>query len=137
MKTTFSIIMIFLSLTLFSQTENSVINVSINNVPNNEGTVQFALYNKETFRIAPPLQIAKSKIEGGKAIATFRNLEKGSYAILCYHDSNGNGKMDFELNGMPKELYGSSGNEMTMGPPQWEDCKFNFEGPHLDIEIRL
>ncbi len=36
-------------------------------------------------------------------------------------------KMDFEANGMPKESYGVSNNKMLMGPPTWQESKFEIK----------
>ena len=45
--------------------------------------------------------------------------------------------MDFEANGMPKELYGASNNNMSMGPPRWSDAKFEVGTQPITMEIRL
>ena len=52
----------------------------------------------------------------------------GSYAISTYHDENDNDKLDKNIVGIPKEAYGFS-NDATgfMGPPKWEDAKFDLK----------
>ena len=35
-----------------------------------------------------------------------------------------NNRMDYQENGMPKESYGMSGNDMSFGPPNFEAAKF-------------
>jgi len=45
--------------------------------------------------------------------------------------------MDFEANGMPKESYGMSGNAMTMGPPTFNDAKFEVSNENLEFNIRF
>jgi uncharacterized protein (DUF2141 family) len=45
--------------------------------------------------------------------------------------------MDFHLNGMPKEMYGTSNNVMNFGPPQWSDAKFEVANTPISLEIRM
>lgn len=136
MKTYLLLFMTFISLSAFAQKKSSI-TVSINNVSSDEGSVGYALYNKDNFMVAAPVKAAKSEIKDGKTSVTFKDIPLGNYAILCYHDKNNNGQMDFEANGMPKEAYGGSNNVMSMGPPQWEDCKFELSEEPLELEIRF
>ena len=136
MKTTVVLLMTFISLISYSQ-ETSSITVTINNVPNDKGVVGYGLYSKDNFMVAAPVKAAESNITNGKTTVTFEDVPLGTYAILCYHDSNGNGKMDFETNGMPAEAYGGSNNVMAMGPPRWEDCKFELTEKPVELEIRF
>ncbi|MFI8380155.1 DUF2141 domain-containing protein [Leeuwenhoekiella sp. NPDC079379] len=86
---------------------------------------------------ASPLFSKKSSIENGKASVIFENIKPGLYAIVCFQDINGNEQMDFFSNGMPKEPYGLSNNLMTMGPPEWDDCKFEVKTEPVNLEIRF
>ena len=56
---------------------------------------------------------------------------------MALHDENDNKRMDFELNGMPKESYGMSGNEMSFGPPNFVDAKFELSDKDLEFNIRF
>ena len=62
---------------------------------------------------------------------------KSIYAISVLHDLNGNQRMDYELNGMPKEPYGMSGNDMSMGPPVFDSVKFEVGDSDLHLRIRF
>jgi len=135
MKTTFLLFMTFISLISYSQ-ETSTIKVTIDNVTSDEGSIGYALYTQDNFMVMP-LRVETSKIEDGKTSVEFTDVKPGTYAILCYQDKNGNGKMDFETNGMPLESYGASNNIMAMGPPQWEDCKFELSEKPVTLNIRL
>lgn len=104
--------------------EGITITVTVPNVTSAEGAVLFGLYNEVTFMKAPPIQTAKGEIVDGVAKVTFTNVTAGEYGITCVHDVNNNQKMDFEENGMPKESYGVSNNNMSFGPPMWNDAKF-------------
>jgi uncharacterized protein (DUF2141 family) len=104
-----------------------------------EGQVVIALldsaeaYEKETvaFRSATP------KISGGRASTTFEDIVHGTYALKVFHDKNGNGELDTNFMGLPKEHFGFSNNAMgRFGPPKFERAKFVFDSPHMTMEIK-
>jgi|TARA_R110002094_G_scaffold202532_1_gene173687 uncharacterized protein (DUF2141 family) len=116
--------------------EGTTITVTVP-VSSADGTIIAALYDENTFMKAAPLQGVESKIENGVATLTFTNVASGSYGITLFHDKNGNKIMDFEANGMPKEMYGVSNNIMSYGPPQWNDAKFEVASEPISMEIRM
>lgn len=140
MKTLISLVT-FLIFSIFIQAQDKkegiTITVTVPNITSSTGEVHFGLYNENTFMKTAPIKGAKSIIKDGKAKITFTNVTKGTYAISCFHDKNENNKMDFETNGMPKENYGVSNNNMSYGPPTWDDAKFKVGVENLDIEIRM
>ena len=118
--------------------ENVSIKVTIPNVSGTEGVVLIALYNSlESFTKREPIATKKSKTEEGKVTVVFEDVSPGTYAVVCLHDKNGNERMDFDSNGMPEEAYGSSNNNMRMGPPNFEDAKFTVENKSLDLTVRF
>lgn len=116
--------------------DGKIIKVSVINALNDNGTIAFALYNEEGF-LKTPVQSRSGSIENGKCTVEFENISNGSYSIVCFHDENSNGRMDFELNGMPKESYGTSNNVMNFGPPQFEDSKFDLINEDKTLEIKF
>jgi uncharacterized protein (DUF2141 family) len=134
-----TIILLFSSAVLVHAQENKegkTVKVTVVNALNNEGTVNFAFYNEENFR-RQPLFAKSATIDNGKSTVTFINVPEGEYAILCFHDENKNGQMDFYENGMPKESYGSSNNVMNMGPPEFYSSKFQVTSIDLNLEIKF
>lgn len=127
-------IMLFITHTITGQ--NKTVTATVINISSDEGKVGFALYNKTNFRLKP-LQGATSIITKGKSTVIFKNVEAGEYAIICYHDKNNNDKMDFKANGMPLEDYGASNNNMSFGPPQFNDAKFSVIEENVSLEIRF
>ena len=97
------------------------------NFPNITHINVFAIYDtKEHF-------LKKGKgthtvVKDKKAVAYFKNLKKGDYAVSLFHDENDNKIMDTKIFGIPKEPYGFS-NDATgfMGPPKFKDAKFNLD----------
>ncbi|MEO9511510.1 MAG: DUF2141 domain-containing protein [Flavobacteriaceae bacterium] len=113
------------------------IKVSISNVTSNEGKVMVGLHTADTFMKGPGMQNLESAIENGTVSFTFKDIAPGTYAIMALHDANENSRMDFEANGMPKESYGLSGNDMSFGPPSFSNAKFEVKEKDLEFEIRF
>ena len=117
--------------------ETVTISVTVPNVTSAQGKVIFGLHNEETFVSRIPLQLEKSSINDKEAKVVFKNIPAGEYAIICFHDKNNNGVMDFEPNGMPIENYGASNNVMNFGPPRYYDTKFEVSDKDVSLEIRF
>jgi uncharacterized protein (DUF2141 family) len=65
-------------------------------------------------------------------------LPPGEYAVLAYHDRNGNRAIDFRALGLPKEPVAvSNGARRLLGPPRFEDAKFDLAPgtTHLTLEL--
>ncbi|MCA1979188.1 MAG: DUF2141 domain-containing protein [Thiobacillus sp.] len=58
---------------------------------------------------------------GSRAIA-LEGLKPGDYAVLAYHDENGNGELDRFLGMIPKEGWGLSNNPKVSGKPAFKDA---------------
>lgn len=119
-----------------SNTEKRTITVSIDNVPSDNGKVNYALYDKDNF-MKKPVQVQSSTPKGKKSTVVFTNIEPGNYAIICFHDANSNDKMDFQPNGMPLEDYGVSNNPMSFGPPNFDEAQFEVSDKNVTLEIRF
>ena len=67
------------------------------------------------------------------------NLLPGKYVITVMHDKNGNGKLDKNLFGIPKEGYGVSNNPSSQkfGPPKWEEGLIHLTQDQLKIEVQM
>ena len=138
MKTLVSILAIFLSLSSgFAQESTVNITVTIENVVSDNGKVLAGLHTADTFMKGLGIQNLESEIKDGKVTLTFENVPSGTYAIMAMHDANDNKRMDYQDNGMPKESYGMSGNDMSFGPPNFEMAKFEVGSENLTFNIRF
>jgi uncharacterized protein (DUF2141 family) len=87
---------------------------------------------------APGAGQAVAPVQGDTAVATFKGLAPGRYAIKAFHDVNGDGKMSQNPFGMPTEPFAFSNNAHgSMGPAKWADASFEVKpGPNAQtIEI--
>lgn len=117
--------------------KNDTYNITINvpKVVNNNGKIYFSLYNQKTF-LTTALKEQSIEITNNTATITFKAISKGNYAVVCYHDSNNNNKLDFE-NGMPLEDFGSTNNVFNYGPPKFDDAKFEVKDKDLNFDIKF
>ena len=117
-------------------TPKQKISVTATNISSSDGKVFFVLFDKETF-MNTPIQSKSKEILNGKSFITFKNLEKGEYSIICFHDMNDNGIMDINNNGIPSESYGVSNNILTFGPPSFFSTKFSLLEEDVNLEIKF
>lgn len=84
----------------FNYSSKSKVSLTVNvaDLKNNQGVVQFALYNKagsipdENYK--QYYKMKKVEIHNKSATITFDNLTPGVYAVNILHDENKNGKID-------------------------------------------
>jgi len=130
------IVIIIVSITNVITAQNKTITATVLNVSSDEGKVGFALYTKDNF-MGEPVQGKEGQIKEGKSSVFFKNIPKGEYAIICYHDKNSNDKMDFQPNGMPLEAFGASNNTMAFAPPTFEGAKFVVSDKDVSLKIKF
>jgi len=72
------------------------------------------------------------------AQVTFKDVPQGTFAVSVLHDENGNGKMDKNFVGIPKEGYGASNNpKKKKRAPTFDEAKFSLNTSEQAIEITL
>ena len=115
--------------------------VSLSNIKQAKGKVYVAVYDKQSVFLSMDKMIDRKIItvtNSGNVVASFENLPPGQYAISCFHDHNGNGKLDTNFLGVPTEPYGFSNNARPkFRAPSWDETKFylNTSGYSLNINL--
>ncbi len=120
--------------------QTGTLKISMTGFKNDKGSAMIALCNsKEDYKKKDGwFDGAVAPIKGGKSEWTFANLPFGTYAVKAYHDENGNGKLDTNSFGAPKEEYGFSNNaRATFGPPSFEDARFAIDKADVTISITV
>lgn len=78
------------------------------------------------------------KVEGSQAIADFRGVPAGRYAIMSFQDLDNDGQIDRNMTGIPTEPWGYSGSpEFMMGPPSFDSVAFDVPAGGTDLSIRM
>lgn len=126
-----------------AQSPNSAtLTVRILTARNGNGVIRIALFQSadgfpgdasKALRTQP----AKIDPQTLTAQAVFSGIPQGTYAVMVFHDENGNGKLDENLVGMPKEGYGASNNPpKKMRPPTFDEAKFSLTSDQ-SVEVKL
>ncbi|WP_407290677.1 DUF2141 domain-containing protein [Stutzerimonas zhaodongensis] len=121
--------------------DDQPLTVRLNNLEHDQGTVRVALFSDpKTFRKADQaFASAESAAKAGTVTVVFEGVPAGHYAVMAYHDENDNGKLDLRFGMFPTEGYGLSNNPKVMGPPAFEESRFEIPGDtpsEIDIDIR-
>src|SRR3954465_4244362 len=106
--------------------------ITVEGIRSPHGTILIGLYDSlETFARAielsdkdgflnDPNRFAAVALRANTALKSavvLTNLDPGKYAIILFHDENGNGKLDKNALGVPTEPYGFSNNvQGFLGP---------------------
>jgi uncharacterized protein (DUF2141 family) len=114
--------------------------VKIPNVRSDQGSILAALYDSEASYMKQPSARATFKVKAapGEVWYVFHDFPAGKYAISVFHDENGNGTLDRNFVGIPKEGYGFSNRVRGRGgPPKFDEAAFEFDGTTRSITITL
>lgn len=118
-----------------------VLTVVVEGCKTDEGTVEIALVDSEESYRGARARATRSATVGvskGRAEWRFEGLPFGEYAIQVFHDENGNGRLDSNFLGIPKEPYGFSNNARgRLGPPRYDRIKFEFRAGRQEVVIRV
>jgi uncharacterized protein (DUF2141 family) len=96
--------------------------IEVSGVTPGRGQIYVAIYDRpETFPTAGQQRTGQIlEASGQSLVAHFKNLPPGEYAAVAFQDVNGNGKLDKNFLGFPKEPYGfSNGARGSAGPPKF------------------
>jgi uncharacterized protein (DUF2141 family) len=115
--------------------QNVNLTVAVSGLKNNMGILKVGLYNSEGTFLKSIYKSISSEIKENGTKVTFEGIAKGEYAISAYQDENSNGKMDKNIMGIPSEDFACSNNAKGfMGPPKYQDAKFNI---NRDLKINV
>jgi uncharacterized protein (DUF2141 family) len=129
---------------LTAQTKDTgTLKVRVTGARNTKGKIGVTLFqNAQGFPDDTSKAIRQESVEiDPKTMSTqviFKDLPQGTFAISVLHDENGNGKMDKNFVGMPKEGYGASNNpSKKRRAPTFDEAKFSLNTSEQAIEITL
>lgn len=118
-----------------------ILTVRVSELRSNDGQVGCALYRSAEGFPTDPSKAAQMRwcpIKERTSTCSFDPIPAGTYAVACFHDENGNGKLDRNFLGIPKEgTVASNHAKGSMGPPSFDKAKFSFSGADGALDLRM
>jgi uncharacterized protein (DUF2141 family) len=133
--------MLLLLLSFFFPQQDVELNVTFQNILTAKGSLYVAVYDAadsfmDTQKVRANKMIPVNQT--GSMQVTLGRLPPGQYAVSCFHDINGNGKLDTNLFGVPVEPYGFSNNvRPKFRPPLWEEVVFSLKEGTETMSVTL
>lgn len=111
--------------------------VSIAGIEGDQGSVRVALFEGPAGFPDDPTHAAIVSPRDGEAAWSVR-VPRGTYALAVVHDRDGDGELDKNFLGMPRERYGfSNGARGTFGPPSFDDASFVVAESTVRVAVRV
>lgn len=109
------------------------------NKPNAGGVVRVAKCpSSEAFNMEKGCTVLHVKADAPTVRVRFEGVQEGDVALKLFHDVDGNGKLDTNWMGIPKEPYGFSNDAMgTFGPPSWEQARISIKPGANVTKVRM
>lgn len=118
---------------------DATLEVTLAGVQHTRGQMRISLYaDPKTFRKEDQAAASQTVTPvAGEMTVRFDKLTPGRYAIMAYHDEDGNGALNRRLGMFPTEGYGLSNNPNVVGPPKFEDSAFDVPAPDGRLRIEI
>jgi uncharacterized protein (DUF2141 family) len=119
--------------------DDAALTVNVHGIQNDQGKVRVVLYSDaKHFRMEKyAISVIEASAVAGTLVMHFDKVKPGVYAVVAYHDEDGNNELNRRLGMFPTEGYGLSNNPIVSGPPAFEPSAFEVRGPmQINIELR-
>lgn len=105
--------------------------VEISGLKEASGNVYIAVYDSDSTWLSDEMVLAQKVAIAdaleGDLVRTELLLPLGDYALSVFYDQNGDGKLNTNFIGMPKEPIALSNNAVAkFGPPEYDDAVFSL-----------
>ncbi len=113
--------------------------VTVADLRDDRGMVRVALYSEpKTFRKEElSLAVRQTTAHPDKVTVRFEGLAPGRYAVIAYHDEDGDGAMDRFMGMIPTEGFALSNNPEVTGPPAFEEAAFDLSEMGGEVTVNL
>jgi len=133
----FTLSLLFWAATTFADDAKLVVHVK--EIRDATGNVRVSIYRDlETFRKEDrAVQVVSIPAAPGETVVEFPGLTPGRYALMAYHDENGDAKLNLRFGMFPTEGYALSNAPKVMGPPKFSDSAFDLVAPETRVSLIL
>jgi len=115
--------------------------ISVDGVRASQGFVVASVYPPDRRRFLADHQELlswRAPAQAGVTTLCIYVPQPGAYEVAVFHDANGNGKVDRDLIGYPKEAYGFSNNvRPILHKPSMESARFEAASGDTHLHIHL
>jgi len=119
----------------------TLIQVEVSGISSKKGEILAALFSTEKGfpnDASKAFKTVKALPSNGKATLQFNQVPDGKYAIALFHDTNGDGKLNTNILGIPKEGYGVSNNVRNLfSAPGFEESSFRHGKSKTSLSITI
>lgn len=113
------------------------VKVHVTGVDAKGGDMRVQICTPATFLKECPYRAKVSALTGSTDVIV-RDVPPGTYSVVVHHDINGNGKVDSNLFGVPKEGVGFSRDPMlVMRAPRFDETSVPIDGTLAEVSIAL
>ena len=106
--------------------ETASLTLTIENIASIEGNLMIQVMAEDSFENRDPVARAIVEVTSNPQTTVIEDLPPGEYAVMLIHDENGNGEMERNMMGIPREpMAFSNGARIRFGPPSFEAMKFD------------
>ena len=110
--------------------------LEVHNVRPDQGAVRVAAYADAAAYGKMPVVQLELRAEATTLSVPLCDLAGAtSIAVTLYQDTNGNGKLDRNLLGIPSEPWGASGKPSAMSAPTWETTAVALDGAPVVVRL--
>lgn len=137
-----SLPLLLLSLVLVSGATAAELKLTIEGCPPGK-SIRAGVYHTargfaEDLNSGRAMRSLEAKADGQVLVLTFTGLTPGNYALAAFADSNGNGRLDRNVLGMPTEPFGFSRDARALfGPPDFEQAQIEVGAGVVTAIIHL
>ncbi|MDJ0751361.1 MAG: DUF2141 domain-containing protein [Woeseiaceae bacterium] len=128
-------------LALFGSTAYAVdLTVKVAKVSSDSGNIRIALHDGEEGFPSKrePTQVRLVQADASGVTVVFNDVVPGTYAVAVYHDVDGDGELDTNFLGAPREPLGFSRDARgRMGPPSFDSAAILIAEDNMEITINL
>jgi uncharacterized protein (DUF2141 family) len=134
-----TVIAVILGSVTMAAAGGNIVTVRVSTFRSLKGSLRCRLFSRpDGFPGKPPFEAETSVTVSARTMTcSFTSVAPGIHAVAVFHDENGDGKLDTNFLGIPREGVGVSNNNFrSVGPPSWDDAKFTVNG-NLALNVTL
>lgn len=129
------LIICLLSICMVCSLSAQELTMKITGIKQGKGDILIAVFNAEEgfpSDTKKAVELLRATPVDGIAELTVKTLAPGTYAVSLFQDTNGDGLLNTNFLGIPKEGYGVSNNAFnTFSAPTYKDASFQYPTVNL------